>query len=414
MSNTYKINFKELRQENLKDTFASFERAFTHLGIDFYLIGALARDTWFAQKGIRALGTKDIDWAVAVTEETQFKQLKDFLIQKEGFTDSSSNEYVLFDKKGFQIDLLPFGAIEIEGNKFMDSTGIVRTDISGFQEVYDEAVEEVNFENKYTFKVSSLPGVVILKLIAFDDRPEMRTKDIQDIGIILNHYFEIETETIYSKHADLFEQESELIRVAARALGREMQTILNRNSLLKERILSILYNNIEMLTQSPIGLILVNILDFSPSSVEDAVGLLNQIVTGIHDKTDLKEIKAEATTTISNEYLNQVVFFRDTISGNFELTPRSRFFPIQPHSIFSKNYTSLKLVGQSTFPIYVIFFLATGEMYKIYITPLPGTTEVNGVLPIPLERCQIKFELVVPEILPKEQYCKLSYVLLKQ
>ncbi len=176
MSNTYRINFKELRQENLKDIFGAFERALKELDIDFYLIGALARDTWFAQKGIRALGTKDIDWAVAVSEESQFKKLKEFLIKNEGFTDSSSNEYVLFDKKGQQIDLLPFGAMEIEGNKFIDSTGVARTDITGFQEVYDGAVEDVNFEGKYTFKVSSLPGIVILKLIAFDDRPEMRSK----------------------------------------------------------------------------------------------------------------------------------------------------------------------------------------------------------------------------------------------
>jgi len=41
MSNTYRINFKELRQENLTDIFAAFERALQQLDIDFYLIGAL-------------------------------------------------------------------------------------------------------------------------------------------------------------------------------------------------------------------------------------------------------------------------------------------------------------------------------------------------------------------------------------
>ncbi len=410
MRSTYKINFKQLRQENLKDAFAAFERAFTSLGIDFYLIGALARDTWFAQKGIRALGTKDMDWAVAITEEKQFKELKDFLVQNEGFTESSSNEYVLFDEKGLQIDLLPFGAIEIEGNKFIDSTGVVRTNISGFKEVYDEAVEEVNFENKFTFKVSSLPGVVILKFIAFDDRPEMRTKDIQDIGIILNHYFDIETEAIYSKHTDLFEHEMDLHIIAARVLGREMQSILNSNSLLKERVLSILYNNIEMLTESPIGLLLVPVLDLSPSSVEEAVRSLAQIVTGIRDNIENKE---EAAIPIKNDYLSELAFFRDIISGNFELTARSRRYPQQPHTIFSKDYTLIKLTGQSTFDFYVIFFLATGEMYKIYITPLPGTSEITGSLPIPLKQCQIKFELVMPENLSKEQYCKLSFELFK-
>ncbi len=168
-----------------------------------------------------------------------------------------------------------------------------------------------------------------------------------------------------------------------------------------------------MLTQSPIGLILANVLDIGPASVEDAVGLIKEIVIGIHDKIEHKENKKLEYCLVSNDYLNQVRFFRDVVSGNFELTPRSRFYPVQPHSIFSKDYASIKLVGQSTFHFYVMFFLVTGETYKVYITPLPGTSEVNGILPIPLKKCQIKFELLVPETLPKEQYCRLSFELVK-
>lgn len=406
MSSTYKINFKDLRQENLKDIFAAFERALQELDIDFYLIGALARDTWFAQKGIRALGTKDIDWAVAVSEESQFKKLKEFLIKNEGFTESSSNEYVLFDKKGQQIDLLPFGAMEIEGNKFVDSAGVVRTDITGFKEVYDGAVENVNFEDKYTFKVSSLPGIVILKLIAFDDRPEMRSNDIRDIGIILNHYFALETETIYSKHTDLFEEQTELQFLAARVLGREMQQILNRNLSLKERLLSILYKNIQILTQSPIGLILTNVLDMSPTSVEDAVGLLNEMIKGIHDNY-------ENPSSIDNDYLKQVAFFGNITSGDFELAILSPLYPVPPHSIFSKDYSFIKLSGKSTYRFYMIFFVATGEIHKILITPNPVTSVVDVLWEIPLNRSQIKFELVVSDQLTQIQYCNISFELLK-
>src|SRR5262245_49759963 len=111
-----KINFRQLRQENLKDTFAAFERAFDHLGIQFYLIGALARDTWFADKGIRALGTKDIDFAVMISDKQQFDTLKDRLVKQEKFT-TTLNEYTLRDPKGYEVDLFPFGELEIEGRK---------------------------------------------------------------------------------------------------------------------------------------------------------------------------------------------------------------------------------------------------------------------------------------------------------
>jgi hypothetical protein len=38
-----------LRQEGLKPLFEALERGFNHFNIDFYLVGATARDTWFAQ-----------------------------------------------------------------------------------------------------------------------------------------------------------------------------------------------------------------------------------------------------------------------------------------------------------------------------------------------------------------------------
>ncbi len=281
MSNTYRINFKELRQENLKDIFAAFERALQQLDIDFYLIGALARDTWFAQKGIRALGTKDIDFAVMVSDPEKFDALKKYMISKEGFTESSTNEYVLFDRKGNQIDLLPFGSIEIEGKKIVDKQGMTRTDISGFKEVYEEAIEEVSFEGKYRFNVSTLAGIVILKFISYDDRPEMRSQDIKDIGAILKNYFELETETIYEHHTDLFqEEENDLTKIAARVLGRQMQSVSNRNELLKERLLSILNQNTLSVDESRIGFLLQ---DESPADVEYQVDLLKEIIAGIND-----------------------------------------------------------------------------------------------------------------------------------
>jgi hypothetical protein len=101
MSSIYKIDFRKLRQENLKDTFETLERAMQNIGVDFYLIGALARDTWFAQKGIRALGTKDIDFAVFISNKEKYKALKQFLVTREGFLESRENENVLLDKKGY-------------------------------------------------------------------------------------------------------------------------------------------------------------------------------------------------------------------------------------------------------------------------------------------------------------------------
>ena len=50
-----------------------------------------------------------------------------------------------------------------------------------------------------------------------------------------NHYFHLETDLIYEKHADLFEdQHKDLTQIAARVIGREMKPILDKNQLLKQ------------------------------------------------------------------------------------------------------------------------------------------------------------------------------------
>lgn len=49
-------------------------------------------------------------------------------------------------------------------------------------EVYQSGTEEVEMETGHNFKIATLPSIVLLKLIAFDDRPEKRSKDARDIA----------------------------------------------------------------------------------------------------------------------------------------------------------------------------------------------------------------------------------------
>jgi len=44
MSNIYKIDLIKIKQENLQEVFIFLEEQLSHLEIDFYLIGAIAKD----------------------------------------------------------------------------------------------------------------------------------------------------------------------------------------------------------------------------------------------------------------------------------------------------------------------------------------------------------------------------------
>jgi predicted nucleotidyltransferase len=280
MANSYKINSSDLQQGDLGNVFASLEKAFTALNINFYLVGATARDVWFYQNKIRAIGTKDVDFAVYIPDKESYATLKKYLQENEGFTGSTQNQFVMFSPTGFVVDLLPFGAIEVEGKVMLPGTGLTKIAVNGFREIYTNATIPVDFGNDQVFNVCTLPGIVILKLIAFDDRPEARQKDIKDIALILQHYFEIESDFIYNHYNDLFEHDRDLALIAARVLGRQIKNIITESTELEQRVLRILETEINKPTDSKIAELMINQTDFS---IEDAIEKLKEMVRGIND-----------------------------------------------------------------------------------------------------------------------------------
>lgn len=280
MSMSYKINFDALRQDGLKPLFEALERGFKSLGIDFYLVGAIARDTWFAHKGISPLGTKDVDFAIYIPSKEDYEKLKKYLSDKEGFNTSTQNEFVVFSPEGLQVDLLPFGEIEVEGKVMLEGKGLTQIAVNGFREVYELGTSIVEFGNEQSFKVCTLPGIVILKLIAFDDRPEVRTKDIKDIALILKYYFDIESDIIYDSHNDLFEDDRDTPLIAARVLGRQIKPILNRSEELKKRIITIMESEISKDEKSKIAELMAN---GTNNTIVEALEILKEILKGVNE-----------------------------------------------------------------------------------------------------------------------------------
>ena len=241
-----KIPFSKIREEGqFKEIFLALERGFNKFGIDFYLVGATARDVWM--KGIHDLppkrATSDIDFGIMIKDSFVFDDLKSYLIEEEGFIPSKNNEFVLIWKDKSQVDLIPFGDLESEGIVTVKGNGFTSMNVEGFKEVYEQASEEIITEDQ-RFKVCTLPGIVILKLIAWDDRPEVRRDDIDDIAEIIINYFHLNDEVIFEQHSDLFTDDIELDEIASQFLGREIGKIVSGNPKLVERIKGILENGL--------------------------------------------------------------------------------------------------------------------------------------------------------------------------
>lgn len=282
MSNILKIPFDKIRDEGqFKEIFQALERGFTKFGIDFYLVGATARDVWM--KGVHDLppkrATRDIDFGIMIKDSDVFDDLKSYLINEEEFTPAQGNEFVLIWKDQTQVDLIPFGELEREGIVTVKGTGFTSMNVEGIKEVYEQASEEIETEDQ-RFRVCTLAGIVILKLIAWDDRPEMRRDDIGDIAEIIKNYFHLKNEEIFDHHSDLFSDEIELEEIAAQFLGREIGKIISGNPKLIDRVKGILENG---LTEHNNLADLLAIESFE--TIESSKSIISHIINGISDTT---------------------------------------------------------------------------------------------------------------------------------
>lgn len=278
---TYKINFKQLRQQpQLSEMLSALERGLNKFDIDFYLVGAVARDLWMS--AINDIPpsriTGDIDFAVFIDDKGTYDNLKKYLIEVEGFSSYKGNPFVLVWKGFIQVDLLPFG--EIEDNNAgvtIEGSGLTSLNMPGFKEIYDEGLPVVELEEIHKFKFCTLPGIVILKLVAWQDRPEIRRDDIKDVSNILKHFFDMYAEEIFENHNDLFGDNTfELHLIAARVMGREINKIAKRNEILHNRLKDLL----EVSTNNKDIEIAKIMVEFYENTIEDNLVLLEQIKIG--------------------------------------------------------------------------------------------------------------------------------------
>jgi len=282
---TYKINYNQLSQQpGITEMLYALQRGLEKFGIDFYLVGAVARNVWMT--GINNIAprrtTGDIDFAVLINDNGVYEALKTYLIITEGFQPYKGNEYVLIWKENLEVDLLPFGAIENGDTKFTSNgLGLTSISLQGFTEIYNDGLPTLDLEGKHQFKFCTLPGIVLLKLIAWDDRPESRRDDIKDISDILNHFFEMNDNEIFENHHDLFEkEEASLKHIAARVMGREMSKIAKKNELLFSRIVGILDSNTLVSQNSEMAKIMVEYYD---NTIDDNVQLLKHLRQGFSE-----------------------------------------------------------------------------------------------------------------------------------
>ena len=235
---------------------------------------------WFAEGKKISRQTKDVDFAVLVGSNKEYQAVRQYLIAKKNFDVRKDNDFVLFSPTGIQVDILPFGKVEIDDGVSFNSEGLESIKVNGFMEVYRFGTENVELETGHRFKVASLSSIILLKLIAFDDRPEIRSKDARDLANIIYHYFDLNANLIYEQHADLFSEEEEkpLQEISATVIGREIKKLCISNPMLILRIETMLKKHIEWKEKSSF---ILNKVAETEETLEVHLNRLNNILLAL-------------------------------------------------------------------------------------------------------------------------------------
>ncbi len=273
-----RINYNMLAVPGLEVVLIQISTVCQELEIDFFIVGAIARNIWHAIHNENPQGTKDIDLGIYVPTTDKYNALRKLLVDRYGYKISSTNSFCLIDRKGIQIDLLPFGEIEEDGKVMIEGKGLTQISLWGFQESYDLGKQEVKI-GEALYKVCSIPAIVILKLVAFDDRPNERIKDARDINSIFLYYPKLEADHIWSNHFDLYDGHLPHDEVGLIVLGREIKRIIAANLQLKERIVKIL----DMALQRESNLLEQMINDPQSETLTMKANFLQKIKQGIID-----------------------------------------------------------------------------------------------------------------------------------
>ncbi len=222
------------------------EVVFRKLEVEFYIVGAFARDLQFLAKNPETFARKtdDIDLAVHISHLDKYDELMEALLATGSFTRDKNEIIKLYYRLGMEVDIIPFGEIE-NGHREVRLTKprVFTLQMPGFTEAFP-FIETVKFDT-LVLHTCPVEGLVMLKLISWDDKPH-RTHDLDDIDKIINAYFDWNADNVYETHNDIFDKYDNVEPamwkpvISAHIIGRKIKPMLASSPELLDRILHIL------------------------------------------------------------------------------------------------------------------------------------------------------------------------------
>ncbi len=198
------------------------------LKMDFFVIGATARDIFFnLVHGVKIQrGTNDIDFSMRVRNWGDFEKLTNALKENNFLPSRVIHRFTY--KSVPSIDIIPFGEISVNSTtiKWPDKEEREMS-VVGFEECYlDSKSVLIQANPLLDIKIASTRGLVLMKLISWKDGYPSRSRDALDILYIIKNYIEAgNMDRLQSEHADLITDQFDFELTGATLLGRDISKI---------------------------------------------------------------------------------------------------------------------------------------------------------------------------------------------
>lgn len=193
-----------------------------NLDISFMVIGASARDILLDASNISPIrATRDVDLAIEIASWDRFHELKAALVNTKAFKADTKMQRLIFEGH-LPVDLVPYGAIEQTNSEISwPPDHAVQMSVVGMKDAFDSSLTlSLTEAPLLEINVASPSGVVLLKLLAWEDRKLETTKDAEDLYFVLRHYIDLGNQGhLEANHVDLFEN---IDTAHARLLGRDL------------------------------------------------------------------------------------------------------------------------------------------------------------------------------------------------
>ncbi len=209
-------------------------------GVSILLFGATARDILFSHMhGIESgRMTMDVDISIQLPDWNAYNKFGEKMRSIGFFNKHEGHEEKFTDEEtGQEVDLLPFGEISEDGTKIVWPNDNSVWSVTGFKDALDHAFMLSvcgDSRQRRSIPIIPVPALVMLKIIALNDRPEDRyKKDGADIAFVIKNYLEIGNSARLKEgpHNDIMASvDSDIELASATLIGRDIRGITSSDS----------------------------------------------------------------------------------------------------------------------------------------------------------------------------------------